>query len=205
MKSASAAFVLVLVIGVEQLLAGPVQWLPEANGNGHYYDLVRAPGSTISWTQADYVAENMSLLGTAGHLATVTSREENDFLMNTFTWGWDHAWLGLTRNYASGGWMWVTGEEYDYSNWAPGEPNNWGGTEDYVHYNGADTYLHGDRAQKWNDFPNLPDPLNVTHFLVEYPVAVAVPEPSAIALLSVGAMACLAFRWRRKRTSPSGP
>ena len=51
----------------------------------------------------------------------------------------DRYWLGgfqdlTSPNYSepSGGWTWVTGEPWSYTNWFPGEPNNTGGGEDYL-------------------------------------------------------------------------
>ncbi|RUS76015.1 hypothetical protein EGW08_016220 [Elysia chlorotica] len=39
-------------------------------------------------------------------------------------------WLGMTDIETEGTWLWEDGDELDYSNWANGEPNNWGPGED---------------------------------------------------------------------------
>ena len=64
-----------------------------------------------------------------GFLATFASENEN-----TTVSGWVSGsthWIGLFQNTQSsdysepaGGWEWVTGEELNYTNWYPNEPNN---------------------------------------------------------------------------------
>ena len=55
-----------------------------------------------------------------GHLATISSQEENDFL------GEDGGWIGFTDEANEGEWIWVTGEDVTFTQWAGGEPNNQG-------------------------------------------------------------------------------
>jgi hypothetical protein len=102
------------------------------NYNGHSY--YRSTGS-MTWTAAKVACENMG-----GHLVTVTSPAENNFIFNL----WPSGWIGLTDEVVEGQWRWVTGEPFTWSNWNGGEPNN-AGNEDYVQFvsNG-----------KWNDLPN---------------------------------------------------
>ena len=45
--------------------------------NGHYYQLVE---SNLSWSAAKAAAEASSYGGAQGHLATITSQSENDFV-----------------------------------------------------------------------------------------------------------------------------
>jgi hypothetical protein len=102
------------------------------NYNGHSY--YRSTGSAY-WTNARTNCSNMG-----GHLVTITSSGEQNFLYNL----WPSGWIGLTDEVNEGTWRWVTGETYSYSNWNNGEPNN-AGDEDYVQFvsNG-----------RWNDLPN---------------------------------------------------
>jgi len=101
--------------------AAPVQW----SGNGHYYDLVIVQ---LSWAEADAEAKNLSWNGLGGHLATITSQEENDFIYSIMPNGAYTYWLGGTQTDLSGGmdegWEWTTGEAWDYTNWNAGEPND---------------------------------------------------------------------------------
>jgi hypothetical protein len=102
------------------------------DANGHYYEFVGAPG--ISWTNAHTEAAARSLYGLQGYLATITSSQENDFLTAKVS---GTAWIGASDAAVEGTWRWVAGPEdgslLSYSNWAPGEPNNSGGNENYCH------------------------------------------------------------------------
>jgi len=81
-----------------------------------------------TWDQAN--AE----LDDGWHLATITSAEEQDFVMNSFSGYTGEFWLGEYQtdetdrhNEADQNWNWVTGETWDYNNWASWEPNEWHG------------------------------------------------------------------------------
>ena len=103
------------------------------NYNGHSY--YRSTGS-MTWTDARQACLNMG-----GHLVTVTSPAENNFIFNL----WPNGWIGLTDEVVEGQWRWVTGEPFSWSNWNGGEPNN-AGNEDYIQFVGGG---------KWNDLPNV--------------------------------------------------
>jgi len=111
-------------------IAQPVPNLPSFGGN--YYNLVDAPG--IDWADAYMWAEALTqgVMGEAsGHLVTITSPEEQDFLYETFGSGLGEKWYGGFQDpgepIADANWKWVTGELWDYTNWAEGEPNDDGG------------------------------------------------------------------------------
>ncbi|MCB9915972.1 MAG: hypothetical protein H6828_12655 [Planctomycetes bacterium] len=97
--------------------------------NGHYYQLVDAPG--LDWDSARLAAEAMSYMGLQGHLATINDAGEDTFISQLG--GVHKRWVGGFQNTASpsfaepaGGWEWVTGEPMSYLNWNAGcpEPNN---------------------------------------------------------------------------------
>jgi hypothetical protein len=103
------------------------------NYNGHSY--YRSTGS-MTWTDARQACLNMG-----GHLVTVTSPAENNFIFNL----WPNGWIGLTDEVVEGQWRWVTGELFSWSNWNSGEPNN-SNNEDYIQFVGGG---------RWNDLPNV--------------------------------------------------
>lgn len=54
-------------------------WNEAEGGNGHTYAILRI---TKNWTDANALAKTIQLNGAYGNLATVTSQEENDFILN---------------------------------------------------------------------------------------------------------------------------
>jgi len=105
--------------------AEPV-YFPET---GHYYEAIAVEGG-ITWDEAKSQAESLFYLGLQGHLATITSKAENDFIINNLGSSYilNRYWLGGFQPPGSpepaGNWQWITGEPWVYANWAPGEPNN---------------------------------------------------------------------------------
>lgn len=141
-----------------------------------------------SWFTAETAAENMAFNGVNGHLATVTSQAENDFLLTLLPVeplsGFNGAWLG--GKFPEG---WLVGPEagstFTYSNWNPPEPNNDG----YLYMSiGTGGYPMG----KWVDdsgVQGFPDPTNdpVVGYFVEFENA-AVPEPNGVISVALGAL-----------------
>lgn len=164
--------------------AGTATAAPILNtANGHYYQYV-ATGST--WTQAFAAAAASSYNGRQGYLATITSADERAFIAaNVTTLG---AWLGGSDSETEGTWKWVSGPEagqtMNYTNWYSGEPNNWGGNEDYLIMNWSGT--------QWNDLPDSPG----YGFVVEF--SGGVPEPATWAMMIGGFGAAGAVLRRRK-------
>ncbi len=112
----------------------------------HHYKFI--PSAGITWHAAKSAAEGLidPVTGERGYLATITSAEENNFVTVTLS---GEGWLGGSDNDSEGTWLWVTGPEAGnlidsyYTNYSGGEPNNWGGDEDYLHM-----FVGG----KWNDY-----------------------------------------------------
>ena len=85
--------------------------------NGHYYEIF---DDSMSWSEAKTVCEKLG-----GHLVTITSQEEQSFIGTLVNLGAKKSyWLG--GQYRGGVWCWITDEDFSYSNWYPGEPNNSG-------------------------------------------------------------------------------
>ena len=62
--------------------------------------------------------------GVNGYLATITSKEENDFLFKLMKeQGYDNAYFGLSDSSLQGHWKWKNGTDSDYTNWASNEPS----------------------------------------------------------------------------------
>ena len=107
--------------------------------NGHGYKLVEMEGG--DWDRAQNYCKK-----SGGHIATLTSQEENDAVYGYLRMiGAKNAYFGLTDAGEEGTWKWVTGEEFSYSNWASGEPNGENEKEDYAMF--YEKYEDG----KWND------------------------------------------------------
>ena len=193
-RFASCLAVLVALLGVRETSAAPVLWKLEDGGNGHYYDYV---GGNTRWSEARTAAEASVFAGVFGHLATITSEAEKEFLRTEVPQPSWRAWLGgfQDRNapdYSEpgGGWRWITGEPWDYTHWADPEPNNFFPDEDFLEVDiAADSPDHFG----WSDQSDFES--TNSGYYVEY----SVPEPSTLVLLSMGAVGLLAYAWRRRR------
>jgi len=98
--------------------------------NGHYYQRF---DQEMTWNEAASFCS-----AKRAHLATITSENENLFIYENFNTNDEKkCWIGATDSEKEGTWKWITGEEWDYTNWNNGEPNNSTGTdangEDYIH------------------------------------------------------------------------
>lgn len=102
--------------------------------NGHHYKLFT---QGMNWNEAKEYCQSFG-----GHLLTISSTEENKFIVDTFLINNDAGiLLGFSDNEKEGKWIWVNDEEVVYTNWAENEPNN-ENNEDYalVYHDGT-----------WND------------------------------------------------------
>ena len=114
------------------------------------YEVIK---TAMTWDEADSYCRSVN-----GHLATLTSFEEQELITNLLKEeGLSECWLGGKRD-ENGEFGWITGEPMVFTNWNGGEPNNLGGHEDYIH-----TYSSG----KWNDLPGT----NRKYFICEWGIA----------------------------------
>jgi hypothetical protein len=65
---------LALAVMAQWAVADPVEW----PGTGHWYEAITAP--TLTWQEAGQAAAGRSWMDMPGHLATITSQEELDFI-----------------------------------------------------------------------------------------------------------------------------
>jgi hypothetical protein len=147
------------------------------DGNGHGYELI-IDSDGLTWEQANAEAQTMG-----GHLATLTSAAENDFvydiaISDTSGWGMTNPWYGpfLGGQYINNEWTWITGETWDYENWAQNEPS--GSNQGYLMFMGDGTSNPIDNG--WGD---TYDHHVSGAYIVEY-----VPSPGALALLGLAGL-----------------
>ena len=96
---------------------------PTAKGffNGNTYEYY---SQRMNWDQAYKFCEKKG-----GHLVTINSKEENDFIVELTKSRSVNLWTGgKTSEYTT--WYWITGEPFNYQNWDTGEPNNLDNVQD---------------------------------------------------------------------------
>jgi hypothetical protein len=103
--------------------AVPVQWPV----NGHWYEAVTA--STYTREQALEAVHGMSWMTMPGHLATITSQAERDFIASWIPAGgfWLAGYQDPEDSPPAQDWHWSTAEPWSYTNWAANEPNDFYG------------------------------------------------------------------------------
>ena len=162
-------FSLLLALFLPTVALGQPQLFEE---NGHYYEVVRtAPDRLLSFEEARAEAAGRLYDGRQGHLITITSRAEDLFIqtviesINPILRGQIY-WTGGFQFDKSGGvndgWGWITNEEWDYTNWGAGEPNDDRGREQ-----DAMVYL-ANRGGFWGDGGSVRNSSTIG-YLVEYP------------------------------------
>jgi hypothetical protein len=167
--------------------------------NGHYYDVV---DGNFSWEAANLAANSSSYMGLSGHLVTITSASENAFLTDNFgASGLQLHWTGGIQPAGTvepgGGWSWVTGEAFTFSNWAPGEANNTNGEEDNLEFWWADQ--SNSNGAIWNDLSSG-NMSYISGYVVEFEaILVHAPEPSSLALAGIGIVLLAAHGLHRRR------
>ncbi|MEM9469935.1 MAG: lectin-like protein [Pseudomonadota bacterium] len=148
--------------------AEAIQYILDLNPDKAYFantnNFYTQTADFVNWDVARDNARNAGLNGVpelTGHLATITSQEENDFVFGLLT---ATSWLGGSDDAVEGEWRWVEGPEAGqqfwqglstggpvdgaYTNWAPGEPNQFFGTAN------PENFAHMRADGLWNDLPN---------------------------------------------------
>jgi len=105
----------------------------KGNYNGHTY--------FMSNSMATPETAHANAIALGGHLVTINSAAENAFVSAMSP---NYMWIGYTDRDVEGTFRWITDEPVTYTNWAPGEPNNAGGNEDWAVINWG--------SDKWNDW-----------------------------------------------------
>jgi hypothetical protein len=158
-----------------------------ANGTWNLYQPSKAP---LSWIKAQEQAaatpDPAGGTGKAGHLATIGSAGENQFVFS-YVRG-TAVWIGLTDNEkfagaaeAGGaqhrGWAWVTGEPGVFTHWQTAEPSDPGGAAGKSGEDGVAIENGG----RWSDRPmGAPDQSELRlPFMIEWDVQSSEPVPGA--------------------------
>ena len=149
-------FITPILVGIIfiRFSVGQVKAEPVLNpSNGHYYEAIP---DRLLWPEANNQANLATFMGFRGHLATITSPEEQNFIVDHVV-GKSEWWLGALQSSEStspdAGWHWVTGEPLTYTNWWGTEPNDGG---DNVENNEEDfmELVTSRCAGCWNDLFN---------------------------------------------------
>lgn len=137
-SSAFIGFLITVLHADAGIIAGPIT-NPD---NGQEYYLL----TPNTWTASEAEAESLG-----GTLAVINNSAEHDWIFSTFgSYGGNakrSLWIGLRRDRIGGPFQWTAGTPVTYTNWSPGEPDNCGGNESYVHMWSNSTQNPG----KWND------------------------------------------------------
>ena len=170
MKYALAILMLLLSVACSDSVTGPAPWEEDVlegpyQYEGHIYYLLN-PGT---WTEAHDIAVMMG-----GNLVTVNSAEENEWLVIQFSPDSNRClWTGLNDVLEEGVFVWTSGEEVTYTNWAWCQPDNMGGAQSYVYIVATEPPFTAEILQ-WDDEMDVPswEPWQgIFHGVVEIPSA----------------------------------
>ncbi len=90
-------------------------------GGSHYY----CSNEPALWADAQATS-----VANGGHLAIINNAQENSFLAGLLTI--QSAYIGLSDSSTEGTFQWVDGSGLSYTNWYPGQPNNYQDFQDFV-------------------------------------------------------------------------
>lgn len=128
-------------MSVSAPVLGAVPVLNEADG--HLYDAIAVDGG-INWTDARAAAEGMSFGTCQAYLASITSADENDFILANLpgvvpaigNGYWIGGYQPPETTPADAGWLWVSAEAFGFTAWSALQPDDGGvfADEDAIHF-----------------------------------------------------------------------
>ena len=167
--------------------ASATSWIwTDGNDHLHTYTMVRG---SFTWDQAH------DSLPDGAYLATITTESEQSALVRALSGIIGEFWLGGRQNSGPGiapdeNWAWQdTGETFSWTNWQPGEPNDWG-RHDEIHLAAWSRF-----DWRWNDEHSRS---NIMGYIVETGMAydpvislasrspIPNPEPAPMMLFGMG-------------------
>lgn len=186
------------VVAAIAVLAPQAQAITWTSHNGHDYAFVQTSG--LTWEEAQDAAKGQATGSSIAYLACIGDQVENEFVFSLIPFSFSNninnqAWLGGYQDpdasSSGNGWHWINGEQWNFTAWQNGEPNDWMSTqEDRLTMNHFGT-------STWNDLENPSGDLPpVFAYFVERE---SVPDGgSSLALLGLGTASLMALR--RKTT-----
>ncbi|XP_076090188.1 lectin BRA-3-like [Mytilus galloprovincialis] len=90
------------------------------NGWRHFQDsCFLTKQETLNWNDAQHACQGIN-----ARLAEVQTHAKVEFLRNMLSKEDGDWWIGAKDDVTEGQWRWASGELFDYTDWAPNEPNN---------------------------------------------------------------------------------
>ncbi len=146
---------------------------------GNYYLVVDAPN--MMWKEAKAACEEMG-----GHLATVTTKAEQEFLAGYIGRHTGTYFLGGYK-FTDTNWEWVTGEPWGYTNWRYDQPDDKGGSQSFLRLAYSSQY---NWYYNWDDIQSFGDNGVPTHYICEWdtdtPVSIAEHNGHYYSVINLG-------------------
>uniref|UniRef100_A0A8C1S6Z5 C-type lectin domain-containing protein n=1 Tax=Cyprinus carpio TaxID=7962 RepID=A0A8C1S6Z5_CYPCA len=73
----------------------------------------------VNWVTAERKCQSLD-----ANLVSVHNKIEHDFLLSLLPSSDAQCWFGLHDAEQEGEWLWTDGTPFDYTHWAPGQPDN---------------------------------------------------------------------------------
>ncbi len=145
-------------------LAGDVTVIGSFEAHDYYLT-----NDALTVSEARIVAETVGQdLGLPSYLVAINHQQEQDWLNLELGFAEVFA-IGLSDELLEGDFQWDNGEPLTFTFWAPGEPNDFFGVEDFV-------WMNWQPDGRWNDV----NPDVTARAIIE-----VVPEPSSLVLICV--------------------